>query len=94
MKISEVTISNLKNYANVTHTEDDNLFTQILAASKGYIKSYTGLSDELLDLNEDLTVALLVLSNDLYDNRSYNIESTKANLVVQTILDMHSINLL
>jgi uncharacterized phage protein (predicted DNA packaging) len=94
MRISEVTISDLKQYANVYHSDDDGLFAQILTASKSYIRSYTGLSDELMDSNEDLTLALYVLSNDLYDNRAYNIESSKANLVVESILSMHSINLL
>lgn len=94
MKISELTIEHLKNYANVYHAEDDLLFGNILIACKSYIKGYTGLSDDTLDTHEDLTVALMVLANELYDNRAYNIESSKANLVIQSILDMHSINLL
>jgi N12 class adenine-specific DNA methylase len=94
MKISELNISHLKNYANVYHVEDDVLFDNILIACKSYIKGYTGLSDESLDLHEDLTVALMVLANELYDNRAYNIESSKANLVIQSILNMYSINLL
>jgi uncharacterized phage protein (predicted DNA packaging) len=94
MKISEVTIAHLKDYANVYHSEDDDLFATILVACKSYIRGYTGLSDEALDLNEDITIALMVLAMDFYDNRAYNIESAKANLVIQSILQMHSINLL
>lgn len=94
MKLSEVTIEELKKYANVYHDEDDILFGQILTACKAYIRGYTGLTDETMDDNDDLVLACYVLSNELYDNRAYNIESAKANLVVKAILDMHSTNLL
>jgi hypothetical protein len=43
MKVSEVSINDLKQYANVFHNEDDNLFTSILAAGKQFISTYTGL---------------------------------------------------
>lgn len=94
MKISEVTIEHLKNYAHVTHDADDEMFTAILAASRSYIQSYTGLSTELLDTHEDLTIALMVLSNELYENRLYMVEGSSINRVVTTILNMHSTNLL
>jgi uncharacterized phage protein (predicted DNA packaging) len=94
MKISEVTITDLKEYANVDHALDDNLFQSILVATKAYIKGYTGLSVEQMDAKEDLTIALMILANEMYDNRAYTVENDKANKVVNTILDMHSINLL
>lgn len=94
MKISQIKIADLKGYANVFHNEDDELFTHILTASKAYIKGYTGLSEDSLDDNEDLAIVLYVLANEMYDNRAYNIESAKANLLVQSMLQMHSINLL
>lgn len=94
MKISEVTIEDLKEYAGVYHNEDDKLFDSILPACKNYIKKYTGLTDEQMDANEDLTIALFVLSNELYDNRTYTVDNNKANTVIKSILDMHSINLL
>lgn len=94
MKISEVNIGDLKEYAHVYHDEDDQLFASILPACKSYIKGYTGLSDEQLDTKEDLTIALMVLSNEMYDNRTFSVQSDKVNTVIKSILDMHSINLL
>lgn len=94
MKISEVTIEALKDYAHVYHEEDDSLFESILVACRSYIKSYTGLSEEQMDSKEDLTMALHVLSNELYDNRTFTVENDKVNTVIKSILDMHSINLL
>ena len=94
MKISEVTITDLKEYANVDHVLDDNLFQAILMATKSYIKSYTGLTVEQMDTKEDLTIVLMILANEMYDNRTYTVENDKANKVVTSILDMHSINLM
>jgi uncharacterized phage protein (predicted DNA packaging) len=94
MKISEVKIEDLKEFAHVYHTEDDRLFTSILAACKSYISGYTGLTTEQMDSKEDLTIALKVISNEMYDNRSFSVENDKVNSVVKSILDMHSVNLL
>lgn len=94
MKISEVTIVELKDYANVDHDFDDDIFTNILMAAKSYIKGYTGLNDEQLDDKEDLTLALMVLCNEMYDNRIFSVQYDKVNTVVSNILNMHSINLL
>ena len=94
MKISEVTITDLKEYANVDHDLDDKLFQMILMATKSYIKSYTGLNEEQIDSKEDLTIALMILCNEMYENRIYAVENDKVNKVVNSILDMHSINLL
>ena len=94
MKVSEVTIDDLKEYANVEHDYDDNIFNNILLAAKSYIKGYTGLNDEQIDNKEDLTIALMVLCNERYDNRVFSVENNKANTVITNILDMHSVNLL
>lgn len=94
MRISEVTIEDLKEYANVDNDYDDRIFNNILLASKAYIKSYTGLNEEQLDNKEDLTIALMILCNEMYDNRIYAVENDKVNKVVESILDMHCINLL
>lgn len=94
MKISEVTIQQLKEYCRVDSTDEDMLFTSILAATKSYIKSYTGLTDVQIDTKLDLTIALYVLAADMYDNRQYSVDNTKVNVTTKSILDMHSINLL
>jgi hypothetical protein len=94
--ISEVTEQDLIEYAreDTDNPEVFKAFSLILVACKSYIRGYTGLTDELIDTKEDLTVALMVLSNELYENRSFTVENDKVNVVVKTILDMHCINLL
>lgn len=185
MKLSEVTIDELKQYANVYTADDDNLFDVILSASKSFISIYTGIplsrftnapvvnpiqpgsaiitgtsisgytitvtfadnttatalvqsdgtwsvnvpitetlndgdkvnvtqtspsgnissptistvgstaiSPQCLDDFEDVSIALMVLSNEMYDNRSMTVDNDKLNFVVKQILDSHSVNLL
>jgi N12 class adenine-specific DNA methylase len=94
MKISEITLLDVKNYLHVYHGDDDNLISAILTASKAFVKNYTGLSSENLDISHDLSMVVFILATELYDNRSYTVDNASVNPVVQTILDMHSINLL
>lgn len=94
MKISEITLTDVKSYLHVYHGDDDKLITAILTASKAFIKNYTGLSADNLDISEDLSMVVFILATELYDNRSYTVDKASVNPAVQTILDMHSINLL
>jgi len=94
MKISEIKIANIKEYLHVYHDEDDNLISAILIASKSFVRNYTGLSNENLDAKDDLSMAVFILSSELYDNRVYTVENNNVNPVIQTILNMHSVNLL
>ena len=47
-----------------------------------------------MDLHEEISIAILVLCSDLYDNRQTAVESDKVNRTVRSILDLHSTNLL
>mgnify|MGYP003574923311 CR=1 FL=1 len=92
MKVSEVNLDFLKNYLHVSHAEDDTLLGAILTASKSYIQGYTGLSSETLDSKEEISIALLVLCSEMYENRLYSVDSGQENPVVKTILHMYATN--
>lgn len=96
MKVSELTITDLMNYAHEysDDAETIKLFETLLITSKGFVKSYTGLSYEQMDEIPDLIIAVKIVANELYDNRALTVQNEKVNPVVKTILDMHSINLL
>lgn len=74
--------------------EDVKLLEAMKVAAVNYCKGYTGLSEEELDKHEDITIAVLVLISDMWDNRSMTIERSNPNRVIDTILGMHSVNLL
>jgi uncharacterized phage protein (predicted DNA packaging) len=94
MKINEITLKDIKDYLHVYHNEDDTLISAILTASRSFVKSYTGLTNESLDSKDDLSMAVFILSSELYDNRTYTVENNNVNPVIEAILGMHSVNLL
>jgi len=94
MKISEITTKDIKDYLHVYHDEDDTLISAILTASRSFVKNYTGLTNEGLDAKDDLSMAVFILSSELYDNRAYTVENNNVNPVIEAILGMHSVNLL
>ena len=59
-----------------------------LTVAKDYVANYTALED--LDEYADLVIAILILCQDMYDNRSLYVDKNNPNRVVQTILDMHT----
>lgn len=94
MKINEITRQHVKDYARIDFTEDDTLIDTIMLAVKAHIKSYTGLTDDVINAKDDLSVAFMILCNELYENREYTVKQDKVNVVVKSILDMYSVNLL
>lgn len=96
-KFSEVNVQDLKQYSRVDYNDDDRLFETILEGAKNHIRIYTGLADEKLDTLPDSVIALLIISNEMYDNREgtrNDNKSVKFNELLDRILGSHSINLL
>lgn len=95
-KVSEITVSDLANYLRISElaNSDTTLLTSILEAAKNFVLSYTGRTLEQADTFPEFTLAVYVLSEDLYDKRTYSVDKTEANKVVDSILGLHSINLL
>ncbi|MBS6501880.1 MAG: phage gp6-like head-tail connector protein [Clostridium sp.] len=96
MKLSEITVEDLISYAREDQEDQEviKIFNTILLVSKAFIKNYTGLTIEEMDLKEDLIIVLMALSNEMYENRMFTIENEKINPVIKALLDMHSVNLL
>lgn len=94
MIISEVTMQDIKDYARIDYDDDDTNIELIMLAVKAYIRGYTGLSNESMDSKEDLTIAFMVLCNEMYSQRQYTVENDKVNRVVKSILDLYAVNLL
>ena len=92
MKISEVTLTDVKNYLRITDNDDDTLLTAILAAANGYVLSYTALTAEEADTIAELPIALMCLCSDMYDVRTSQASNDKQNPIVSTVLNMHRRN--
>lgn len=93
-KVSDITTQDLADYLRIAELtqEDSNFLNTSLLIAKDFIKSYTGIED--LDEYVDIIAVVLVLVQDMYDTRALYVDTTNLNRLVETILGMHSINLL
>ena len=96
MRVSEMTVNDIVEYCRIAEPSPaDNAFLeQAIEAAKAYIRSYTGLDNTSIDEHEDFVLVVYVLVQDMYDNRSLYTEGKALNNTVETILGMHSVNLL
>ena len=95
-KVSEIDVTAVADYIRLTEVSQDDMNTieTLITVSKAFICEYTGLNIEDLDKHEDFIIVVLILCQDMYDNRSLIVDNTNMNKVVTTILDLHSDNLL
>ncbi len=93
MRVSEITTDHVAEYLRIDEEDVSDKLQPVLTAAKAYISSYTGIPIEELDDYEEFYVAVMVLCQDMYDNRSYYVERNYVNRTVSSILDMHRRNL-
>lgn len=95
-KVSDIKVEDIADYLRIDElTEaDKQTLNNLLGIAKTYIERYTGRSEQELDNYQDFVIVVLVLVQDMYDNRTMYVDSTNLNTVVETILGMHSVNLL
>ena len=95
-KVSDITYEDIASYIRLCEiTEDDeNTLNTLLNVSKEFICNYTGKTADELDNYQDFIIVVFVLCQDMYDSRSLYVDKTNLNKVVETILGMHSENLL
>lgn len=93
-KVSDITVENLADYLRLSEItpEDEALLQTLLSISKTFIAKYTGR--ENLDDFPDFVIVVYLLVQDMYDNRTMYVDKGDFNQTVQTILGMHSVNLL
>lgn len=97
-KVSEITYQDvaeyLRLYVDDLTADDINTLNNLIGIAKAYIKNWTGRTTEELDNYQDFVIVVLVLCQDMWDNRILYVDSTNLNHVVSSILDMHSVNYL
>lgn len=95
-KVSQITANDIAAYIRLDEVtvDDTNTLNNLLAVAKSFIVNYTGRSEEELDNYPDFVIVVLILCQDMWDNRTLYVDKTNLNKVVETILGMHSVNLL
>lgn len=95
-KVSDITYEDLADYLRLAEIDNDDINTlnNLLSVAKTFIINYTGRTSEELDNYQDFVIVVFVLCQDMWDNRTMYVESKNLNNVIETILGMHSVNLL
>ena len=93
-KVSDITATDLAEYIRIYEltTDDTNTLNTLLSVAKTFIKNYTGRAD--LDEFQDFVIVVLILVQDMWDNRTFYVDKSNLNFVIETILNMHAVNLL
>ena len=94
--VSQITAQDVADYLRISEvTEDDtNTLNTLLTVAKTYITQYTGQTLDNLDTLEDIIIVVFILCQDMWDNRALYVDSNNVNKVVESILGLHSVNLL
>lgn len=94
--VSELTVTDLADYLRLSETTETDLalLTTILQACKDFVYKYTGLTAVEVDNYKDITIAVYVLAQDMFDTRAMYVDKSNVNKVVEAILGLHSVNLL
>lgn len=93
-KVSDITVSDVTDYLRITEVTDEDtaLLTTALNVAKQFVMSYTGLDADGLDAHDDLVIVIYVLCQSMYDDRTYYIDKSNINNVVESILNLHCVN--
>ena len=98
MKISELTPKYIADYLRLDEPDEIELkeIDAMLTSAKGYVKGFTGLTLDEMEEFEDITMAILILVSDYFENRTLYLDykNKEENVAVNRILSMHSIDLL
>lgn len=95
-KVSEITYSDVADYLRIVEVTEDYQITlnNLIGIAKTFIANYTGHTIEELDDYQDFIIVVFVLCQDMWDNRTLYVDKATLSYPVETILNMHSVNLL
>ena len=95
-KVSEITYSDVADYIRLVEVTQDyqKTLNNLIGIAKTFIASYTGHTIEELDDYQDFIIVVFILCQDMWDNRTLYVDKATLSYPVETILNMHSVNLL
>ena len=95
-QVSQIAAADVADYLRISELTDSdtNTLNSLIGIAKAYIQNYTGRTADELDNYQDFVIVVLVLCQDMWDNRTLYVDKSNINRVVESILDLHSTNLL
>ena len=93
-KVSDITVESVAEYLRLDEVseEEKKTLATLISIATSFIKNYTGIDD--LDKYPEFVIVVLILCQDMWDNRTMYVDSKDLNNTIQSILAMHSVNLL
>lgn len=93
-KVSEITAQVVAEYLRIDELDsrDEDMLSTLIGVAKEYIAKYTGQTD--LDQFQSFVTVVYILVQDMWDNRAMYVDKSNLNNTVETILGLHSVNLL
>ena len=95
-RVSEITTNDLAEYLRIDEPTQSDQFTlkTLKNVAVSFITGYTGLTEAEIDTIADFVIVVLILVQDMYDNRTRYVDGSNLNQTVAAILGMHRVNLL
>ena len=88
MKMSEITVADVAEYLRLDEY-NEKLIQTILDTAKSFVLDYTSLLADEADTKDNIWIAIMVLCQDMYDNRRMYVDKNNMNKVVESVLGMH-----
>ena len=94
--VSAITVETAAEYLRITElTENDSaMLSTLINVATSFMSQYTGRTIAELDNYPDFVIVALILIQDMWDTRSLYVDEGNVNKVVESILGLHSVNLL
>ena len=95
-KVSDITYQDIADYIRLSEVteEDQSTLNSLIGIAKTFILKYTGIEEKNMDNYQDFVIVVFVLCQDMWDNRTLYVDRSNLNHVIESILGLHSVNLL
>lgn len=95
-KVSDISEADVAEYIRLIEPDssDYSTLSNLIQIAKAFIVQYTGRTLSEIDNYQDLVIVVLILVQDMWDNRTMYVDTTNLNFTVDSILHSHSVNLL
>lgn len=87
MKISQITLADVKSALRIDFTDDDSRLQTIMTTTKAVIREWTGLTESTMDDFEQLYYLYMSICQHMYDNGTLVMDKGNLDLMCRTILN-------
>lgn len=87
MRVSEITLTEVKNRLRIDYSTDDAALTALMAAARGVMRDLTGRTDEEIDEFPQAYHLFMCLCQHMYDSNDMTAANTRQDPAAQMIIN-------